>query len=94
MEVTIASALSAIIAYLGSGWIGIVSSVLVLVLFLVVWASFKSVAAKYAYRESKEQEIGDQISNRNDSAKLEQGWSKFRAKIDQLRSKSEKKKRN
>jgi len=96
MEVgQISSLLASIASIAGSGWLGISASAVLIILFLVAWIYLKNVAAEQAYRESKENEIRDQIKNREESAKIEEQMEKSEIAIQEKRSENsvEKKKR-
>lgn len=93
--IDLASVLASIAAISGTGWLGIALSAVVLVCFLGVWVYFKKMLSEAAWRESKEQQLKDQVENRKENEKLESEWEKAQKKLaEQKTSPSNKKKRS
>jgi hypothetical protein len=85
--------LSQVLAVAGSGWLGIFTSGLLIVFFLVFWIFLKNLAAEKAFKESKEKELQDQINNREENAKIEEGWNQAEQVIEENKSADSKEKK-
>lgn len=95
MEVgDLVSLLSSIAAVAGSGWLGILSSGVVIILFVVAFIYLKNYQAEVAFKESKEKELADQVNNRSENDTVEKEWDKaLEAVKDHKTDSKEKKKR-
>ena len=95
MEVgDLVSLLSSIAAVAGSGWLGILSSGVVIILFVVAFIYLKNYQAEVAFKESKEKELADQVNNRSENDTVEKEWDKaLEAAKEQKTDSKEKKKR-